>query len=167
MRERNYQEAEALARRELKRVEAEGLLDRPLGKLSGGEFQRVQLALALQMEPNVVLLDEPVSGVDVAGENLFCDLLQSVQDESRLTMVMVSHDLSVVSKHATHVICLNHGLVASGPVSSVLTPEVLSQMFGPHTVIAEVHGLAALLMGVATRIITPTRRRQWSWPRDS
>ena len=135
--------AESLARRELKRVEAEGLLDRQLGKLSGGEFQRVQLALALQIEPDIVLLDEPVSGVDVAGENLFCDLLQSVQDESRLTLVMVSHDLSVVSKHATHAICLNHGLVAAGPVSSVLTPDVLSCMFGPHTMVAEVHGLSA------------------------
>lgn len=131
------------AREELRRVEAERLLDRPLGKLSGGEFQRVQLALALQINPDIVLLDEPVSGVDVAGEHLFCDLLQSVQEESRLTMVMVSHDLSVVSQHATHVICLNHGVVAAGPVASVLTPDVLSCVFGPHTLVGDMQGLAA------------------------
>lgn len=136
-------QTDSLARRELKRVEAEGLMDRPLGKLSGGEFQRVQLALALQIEPDIVLLDEPVSGVDVAGEHLFCDLLQSVKDESRLTLVMVSHDLSVVSNHATHAVCLNHGLIAAGPVGSVLTPDVLSCMFGPHTMVAEVPGLSA------------------------
>lgn len=131
------------ARTQLRRVEAEHLLHRPLGKLSGGELQRVQLALALQMDPDVVLLDEPVSGVDIAGEHLFCDLLASVQAQSRLTLVMVSHDLSVVSHHATDVVCLNRTVLAAGPVRDVLTTEILAAAFGPHTVVGDLHGLSA------------------------
>jgi zinc transport system ATP-binding protein len=130
-------------RRHLEAVEADQLIDRPLGKLSGGELQRVQLALALQMDPEIILLDEPVAGVDVAGESLFCDMLQRVQQECRLTMVMVSHDLSVVSQHATHALCINRGLVAAGPVREVLTPDVLTCLFGPHSMVAEIPGLSA------------------------
>lgn len=130
------------ARAGLRRVEAEKLLHQQIGKLSGGELQRVQLALALQLEPEILLLDEPVSGVDIVGEHLFCDLLQSVQEESALTLVMVSHDLSVVSKHATHVLCLNQTLVASGPVLTVLTNDILGQAFGSHMLFGDLPGLA-------------------------
>ena len=128
---------------QLRRVEADQLIDRPIGRLSGGEFQRVQLALALMMDPEIVLLDEPVSGVDVKGGQLFCDLLETIQRESRLTVVMVSHDLSVVSKHATHVLCLNRELVAAGTVQEVLTPSTLSQVFGPHALFGPLHALCS------------------------
>jgi zinc transport system ATP-binding protein len=131
------------AQEQLRRVEAEHLIDRKLGRVSGGEFQRVQLALALQLDPEIVLLDEPVSGVDVAGESLFCDILAQVQQQSHLTLVMVSHDLSVVSSHATHVVCLNRTLLAAGPVRQVLTTDMLSQAFGPHTSIGDLKGLTA------------------------
>lgn len=131
------------ARRELRRVEGEKLLDRPVGKLSGGEFQRVQLALALMVDPEIILLDEPVSGVDVKGGLLFCDLLEAIQRESKLTVVMVSHDLSVVSKHATHVMCLNREMVAAGPVTEVLTQSTLSQVFGPHALFGPLNGLCS------------------------
>ncbi len=128
---------------ELRRVEGEKLLHRPVGKLSGGEFQRVQLALALMVDPEVILLDEPVSGVDVKGGLLFCDLLEAIQKESKLTVVMVSHDLSVVSKHATHVLCLNREMVAAGPVAEILTQSTLSQVFGPHALFGPLHGLCS------------------------
>jgi zinc transport system ATP-binding protein len=131
------------AKVQLRRVEAERLLDRPMGKLSGGEFQRVQLAMALMVDPEVVFLDEPISGVDVKGGLLFCDLLESIQREARLTVVMVSHDLSVVSKHATHVLCLNRELVAAGPVEKVLTQSNLGDVFGPHSLFGTLHGVCS------------------------
>ena len=120
------------ARRALDRLAAVHLLDRPLGRLSGGELQRVLLALALQRDPELLMLDEPVSGVDVAGGHLFCDILEDLRTEQRLTVVMVSHDLSVVSEHATRVICLNGTVTCQGSTPQVLTPEHLRAIYGPH-----------------------------------
>ena len=69
-----------------------------MGKLSGGELQRILLALALRDDPDILLLDEPVSGVDLSGEMLFCDFLGQIHSESRFSLLLVSHDLSVVSR---------------------------------------------------------------------
>jgi zinc transport system ATP-binding protein len=106
------------------------LLLRPLGRLSGGEIQRVLFALALRDSPDILLLDEPVSGVDVAGEELFCDFLSHVQRSSRFSLLLVSHDLSVVTRHADQVICLNRRIVCRGATTEVLTPENLAAMYG-------------------------------------
>ena len=106
------------------------LAGRPLGKLSGGELQRVLLALALRDDPDILLLDEPVSGVDVSGEELFCDFLDQIHRESRFSLLLVSHDLSVVSRHAGRVICLNRSIVCQGATTEVLTPETLGAMYG-------------------------------------
>jgi len=95
-------------------------------------LQRVLLALALQRDPELLMLDEPVSGVDVAGGHLFCDILEDLRTEQRLTVVMVSHDLSVVSEHATRVICLNGTVTCQGTTPQVLTPEHLKAIYGPH-----------------------------------
>jgi zinc transport system ATP-binding protein len=122
----------------LRNVQAEKLLNSPLGRLSGGELQRVQLALALQNDPDLVLLDEPVSGVDMAGEQLFCDLLEGIQREHaqghghRVTVVMVSHDLEVVSRHASQVLCLKKSVQFCGPPRQVLTSDNLVRAYGPH-----------------------------------
>ena len=106
------------------------LIDRPLGKLSGGELQRVLLALALRGNPDILLLDEPVSGVDLSGEELFCDFLDQVHRESRFSLLLVSHDLSVVTRHTDRVICLNRSIVCQGATTEVLTSETLSAMYG-------------------------------------
>lgn len=126
----------------LARVQVEHLIGRPLGKLSGGELQRVQLALSLQHEPEILLLDEPVAGVDVVGEQLFCDLIEMIQRESKLTVVLVSHDLTVVSHHASHVLCLNRRLVCEGPTPATLTQENIERIFGSHMGIYEHHAHA-------------------------
>jgi zinc transport system ATP-binding protein len=119
-----------IARQGLERAGVAHLLRSPLGRLSGGELQRVLFALALQDAPDILLLDEPVSGVDVAGEELFCDFLSKVQRDSRFSLLLVSHDLSVVTRHADQVICLNRRLVCSGATTEVLTPENLAAMYG-------------------------------------
>lgn len=117
------------------------LIHRPLGKLSGGELQRVLLALALRGSPDILLLDEPVSGVDVSGEELFCDFLEQIHRESRFSLLLVSHDLSVVTRHADRVICLNRSIVCQGATTQVLTPENLSAMYGSGARLAS-HGHA-------------------------
>jgi zinc transport system ATP-binding protein len=93
-------------------------------------MQRILLALALRDKPDILLLDEPVSGVDVSGEELFCDFLDQIHRESRFSLLLVSHDLSVVTRHADRVICLNRSIVCQGATTEVLTPENLSAMYG-------------------------------------
>jgi zinc transport system ATP-binding protein len=95
-------------------------------------MQRVILAMALQEEPDIVLLDEPVAGVDAAGEELFSELLFSLQKEQRFTLVLISHDLSVVTNHANQVICLNKTVQCEGRTIEVLTPENLMSTYGIH-----------------------------------
>ncbi len=114
----------------LDRAGAVHLLDRPMGKLSGGELQRVLFALALRDSPDILLLDEPVSGVDPAGGERFCEFLDQVHRDLRCGILLVTHDLSVVTRHADEVICLNRRLICKGATTEVLTAENLSAMYG-------------------------------------
>ncbi len=113
-------------------VKAEHLLERKIGALSGGELQRVLLALALLQEPNLLVLDEPSAGVDFRGELIFCELLDNLRHSQGFTQLMVSHDLATVTHHATHVICLNRRVAAEGPPRLTLTSDNLTAIFGMH-----------------------------------
>jgi zinc transport system ATP-binding protein len=118
-------------RERLRRVGALGLENRVIGKLSGGELQRILLAVALEGNPEILLLDEPTAGIDAPGEQLFCDLLSDIQAEADLTVILISHDLSMVSNHAHQVICLNKTVRCSGGLNT-LTEENLLKTFGLH-----------------------------------
>jgi zinc transport system ATP-binding protein len=120
------------ARDLLAAVRAAHLEGRPMGALSGGEVQRVLLALALQQDPDLLVLDEPAAGVDAQGEQIFCELLEGLRQAAGFTQLMVSHDLATVTHHATHVICLNRRVVAEGPPRQVLTRDTLTAIFGLH-----------------------------------
>jgi len=116
----------------LEMVGAAQLGRRPMGALSGGELQRVLLALALLREPELLVLDEPAAGVDFEGEHLFCELLDGLRRKKGFTQLMVSHDLATVTHHATHVICLNRRVAAQGAPREALTAETLTAIYGIH-----------------------------------
>ena len=116
----------------LSSVNMQDMEKRRLGALSGGELQRVLLALALNQDPELLVLDEPAAGVDLRGEQVFCELLEKLRQEKCFTQLMVSHDLSTVTHHANHVICLNRQVVAEGAPREVLTVENLTAIFGLH-----------------------------------
>ncbi len=113
------------------------LLDRPVEKISGGELQRVLLALAMQPEPELLLLDEPAAGVDVTGQEQFYDLIHRLNREHGTTIVLVSHDINMVSKRAHRVMCMKDGKIHCQGTPRELTPEMLTQIFGAQ------HGMFA------------------------
>jgi zinc transport system ATP-binding protein len=115
----------------LERVGAAHLVDSPMAFLSGGQLQRVLLALALDPTPELLLLDEPAAGIDFRDIEAFYDLLAKLNTETGVTILLVSHDLSVVSKLARHVFCLADGrIVCQGPPTDQLTQEAIRRTFG-------------------------------------
>ncbi|MGH7297443.1 MAG: metal ABC transporter ATP-binding protein [Polyangiaceae bacterium] len=102
-----------------------------IGDLSGGQFQRLLLAAALIGDPTVLLLDEVTSGVDEAGQERAFALLDRLVEQRRRTVLLISHELSVVYAHATHVLCLARARAWFGPPTEVLTPGILRELFGP------------------------------------
>ncbi len=121
----------------LEKVKAEHLIDRRLGALSGGEIQRVMLALALDPVPNLLLLDEPVSGIDQGGLELFYDIVSEVRRNYDLSIILVSHDLDFVAKYADRVVMLNKTVINSGTPQQVLSDESTRKSFGVMQSLAE------------------------------
>lgn len=114
----------------LGRVGADHLLRRTLAQLSGGELQRVYLARALVRKPQLVLLDEPATGVDFLAEHDLYNLLEEYQERSGAAIVMITHDLNAARYHADQVAVLNRRLFACGPPEEVLTDEILKDAYG-------------------------------------
>ncbi len=108
------------------------LLDRPMSGLSGGQMQRVLIAYSLLGKPELLLLDEPTAGVDLPGEQTFYELIARVHKERRLTVVLVSHDLSMVYKHASWVYALNGVICCEGTPEHVMNAESLRHAYGIH-----------------------------------
>ena len=119
---------------------SEDLLDKPLEKISGGELQRVLLALAMQPEPELLLLDEPAAGIDVKGQEQFYDVIGRLNREHGTTILLVSHDLTMVGKHVQRVMCLKDGQVHCQGTPQEITPEILQHVFGmDHGVFVHEH----------------------------
>src|SRR2546430_2457570 len=91
---------------------------------------RSLVAFALIADPDVLLLDEPTAGVDEPGQERLNELIQRLQAGRRLTVFLISHDLSVVHHHATHVLCLSGGTAHYGEPRTILTPDLLHEVYG-------------------------------------
>ena len=108
----------------------ENILKMKLGVLSGGELQRILIAFAVMGNPNVLLFDEPTSGVDLSGEETVYQLISKLQAEKDLTIIFISHELEVVYKYAATVLCLNKEKVCFGPPRKVIDKENLEKLYG-------------------------------------
>ncbi len=115
------------------------MLTTQVGHLSGGQFQRALIAFALLGDPDVVLFDEPTASMDEPGEEQMYALIDRLQAEMGLTVLVVSHDISFVHRHAAKVLCLNHSGLCFGPPHGVLTPELLSKLFDGTTLYGHTH----------------------------
>jgi zinc transport system ATP-binding protein len=105
------------------------LLSTAIGLLSGGQFQKVLIAFALLGRPNVLLIDEPTASLDELTEEHVYDLLQTLQKKKGMTVLLVSHDLSIVYRNANMVLCLSKGRTCMGPPKEVLTPAMLQELY--------------------------------------
>ena len=119
-----------LVRQALKDVDAGNLADTPLGRCSGGELQRVLLALALQPAPDLLVLDEPVSGIDRNGLRLFLDTLVELRRTHHMAILLVSHDLRFVREYADYVVLLDKSVLMQGTAGEVFAAPEFSAVFG-------------------------------------
>ncbi len=108
----------------------EEALSKTIGNMSGGQFQRLLIAFALLGSPNVLLLDEPAAGIDTPGQAQLNEVLHRLQDSRAMTVLLVSHDLSVVCRYADYVLCLGPHGACFGPPRSALTPQTLYEVYG-------------------------------------
>lgn len=108
------------------------VLDARLGSLSGGQLQRVLIAQAILNNPAILFLDEPSSGIDMAGEATFYELIEHLNVEHDTTVLLVSHDIAMVAGMVDNVICVNKKLLCYGPPQDALTVRKITELFGPQ-----------------------------------
>jgi len=128
------------AEKALAMVGGSHLEHRPLRELSGGELQRVYLARALVRQPRLILLDEPATGIDVAGESDMYRILDDYSSTQRATILMVTHDWMAAHHHASHALLLNNRVVSYGLAVQALSNANLISAFGHAAHAHEHHG---------------------------
>jgi zinc transport system ATP-binding protein len=106
------------------------ILSQQFATLSTGQFQRMMLAWVLIDEPSVLLLDEPFTGIDIPGQETVYSLLEHIWKKWQITILLVTHNINFMWKHATKVLCLNQQLIAYGAPGKTLTPEILKKVYG-------------------------------------
>ena len=113
----------------LDRVHGRDLIDKRVGTLSGGELQRVLLALALEPLPNILILDEPLSGVDVEGMETLMDMLDEIRKTYDLSILMTTHDFGMLDRYADQVVLIDHAILKQGSPQEVLESAEFRQVF--------------------------------------
>jgi manganese/zinc/iron transport system ATP- binding protein len=119
----------ARAEEALERLGLSGYGRRHISEFSGGQQQRIFLARAMVQDPEIVLLDEPFTGVDAANREVFHEAIREFA-RSGVTILMATHDLDEVTTTCSQLCCINHRLVAFGPTAEVFKPEILRATFG-------------------------------------
>ncbi len=113
----------------LERVHGEELMHKRVGTLSGGELQRVLLALALEPMPNILILDEPLSGVDIEGMENLMQMLDEIRKTYDLSILMTTHDFTMLDQYADQVVLIDHGILKKGSPGAVLTSPEFRKAF--------------------------------------
>lgn len=101
-----------------------------IGQLSGGQLQRILIARALLKKPKILFLDEATAGIDIEGEMDFYQIIKHQNEYHQVTIIMVSHEISMVYKYANQIICLNRDLICMGEPKQTITKEVLKKLYG-------------------------------------
>jgi len=113
----------------LRATSADGFAQRKFSRLSGGQKQRVLIARALATRPDVLVLDEPTAGVDAAATRALLEFISQIHAGRKLTILLVTHDLPLVRKHAQQIIWLHQGQILHGTVAELFTPERMAEIF--------------------------------------
>jgi ABC-type Mn2+/Zn2+ transport system ATPase subunit len=108
-----------------------------LGRLSGGQQQRVFIARALAQQPEVLLLDEPTTGIDITTQHSVLDLIRRLHQDLKLTILLITHDINMIRPHVDRLVLLKTRLYAAGPPDEVLRPDLLRQVYGKDLVTTE------------------------------
>lgn len=109
---------------------AEKLIDKGIGDLSGGELQRVLLAISTKPLPNLLILDEPVSGIDINGIKDFYEIVSNLKTKYDMSIILVSHDLELVKRYADKVILLDKEILKEGTPEDVFSSSEFKERFG-------------------------------------
>lgn len=128
----------------LERLGIGGLGERHIRELSGGQQQRMFLARALLRQPQLLLMDEPTSGVDVSTRHDVLHLLADLHEDG-VAIVLTTHDLNGMAAHLPHLVCVNHRIVADGTPGEVITPAVLEETFGARMEVLEHLGMRVVV----------------------
>ena len=133
----------AIAEEMLKNVGMENLAKRNYRELSGGQKQRTLIARAMAGEPNILILDEPVEGMDVQGEITIMELIKILHAEYALTVILVSHDLNIIANYVKTLSIINNNTLKLGPVESILNEETIAKVYGTQVKIVNIAGQKA------------------------
>ncbi|MGC8705359.1 MAG: hypothetical protein C0176_07315 [Mesoaciditoga sp.] len=125
----------------LKVLEMEKFAQKNINELSGGQQQRILMARALATESKILILDEPLTGMDPKAQSLFYDMIKRIKDSFKLTVIMSSHDVGFISEYADNVICINKELVPHDESAKILSCAEFAQLYGPKIGIVEHHHL--------------------------
>jgi zinc/manganese transport system ATP-binding protein len=132
--------AKAIVSRALASVDAIGYADAPIGRLSGGEQQRLRIAQALVGEPRVLLCDEPLANLDLRYQQTITELIASWRSRARGTVLFVTHDINPILGFADQVLFVVAGRWAAGTPDEVLTSDRMSALYRSHVDVVRVHG---------------------------
>ncbi len=139
----------------LEQVGALGYADAPIGALSGGEQQRLLVALALLTEPRLLLLDEPLSSLDIRSAHAIVELVRDLSRRHSIAVLLVAHDMNPLLGAMDQVLYLAGGRAAKGPVDEVVQGDVLSRLYGYRVEVARVHGRVLVMAGEGVEASLP------------
>lgn len=113
----------------LKELDIYEIKNKLIKNLSGGQFQRVLFARALINQPKLLLLDEPVSETDIVGQKEFYEIIRSLNQKQKTTILIVSHEITIVHTFAQRVLCLNRSLICDGPINELFKEETIKKLY--------------------------------------